>query len=322
MPTHFLKYPSLTNQYAIGKSRDFLTLYIDDTWYRTEKIDGTNIALVIEADGTHHFQSRNNTITDFEDKLFRGYKVLQDLDFSYEIKSIKDKYFPIKEDQAIFLYGELYGGNIQKRMAYDLQVEGKRNVRFFSLFIVDFDKEEYTIPPLDEFNCLIAEDHQMLGFREDTFGSLISADDDESQPYDKSNYGGVAEGEVWLPIEGQRRNTDQTMYGVKWKTEKFAEVAKMKHTKHTSPDRDLALVGALEAYVTENRLLNILSHGDIENKRANVGKLIQAMQADIKTEYLRENGITEEKEVEKVQTHLRPLNGRIAKVVLTNLPIE
>lgn len=29
MPTHFLKYPSLTNQYAIGKSRDLLRVSRD-----------------------------------------------------------------------------------------------------------------------------------------------------------------------------------------------------------------------------------------------------------------------------------------------------
>lgn len=125
-----------------------------------------------------------------------------------------------------------------------------------------------------------------------------------------------------MPLNGQERSFGTAMYGVKWKTEKFAEVSRKKHEKHTRPDLDMNLLDSLRAYVTENRLNNILSHGNISNTRKSVGTMIKFMQEDIKTEYMRDNGIEGEEELEKITLHLRSLNKNIASVVLANLPVE
>ena len=317
MKYNFLKYPSLTNQYAMSKSRDLMRVNHEDTWYRAEKIDGSNIALVVTPDGEHHFQTRNNVIDDFTSDKFKNYSSLEAMDFTHEIEKIKEYYFPLEDNHSVLLFGELYGAGIQKRTGYDLQKSGEHNVRFFTLMEADFTKKVYCISSLDTLLQVVTDSHRVLGIKKDVFGSLADA-----EPYTESHYGGVAEGEVWMPLNGQERSFGTAMYGVKWKTEKFAEVSRKKHEKHTRPDLDMNLLDSLRAYVTENRLNNILSHGNISNTRKSVGTMIKFMQEDIKTEYMRDNGIEGEEELEKITLHLRSLNKNIASVVLANLPVE
>lgn len=53
---NFLKYPSLTNHYVLGKSRRILYTY-NDLWYSTEKIHGDNISIVVSKDTAEVGQS-------------------------------------------------------------------------------------------------------------------------------------------------------------------------------------------------------------------------------------------------------------------------
>ena len=86
---------------------------------------------------------------------------------------------------------------------------------------------------------------------------------------------------------------------------------KKKRTKVANPEL-IELTDKVSDYVTERRLDNILSHGDISLEPKNIGLLIKEMNKDISEEYLKENPDTDQYLLGQA---LRRLNKDIALTV-------
>lgn len=102
-----------------------------------------------------------------------------------------------------------------------------------------------------------------------------------------------AEGQVYKPKNDYFFKPDD--YGnihypvVKHKYDAWLETQKIK-VKHdmTYSANELKLIEAIESRVTKQRLLNVLSHGDIQLDLKNTGNVIKEMLNDIKEEIERE----------------------------------
>lgn len=65
----FLKYPSLVNHYAIGKSNRLVNRFDNILWYASEKIHGANASYALSATGEEYFAKRSGIINK-DDKQF------------------------------------------------------------------------------------------------------------------------------------------------------------------------------------------------------------------------------------------------------------
>lgn len=102
-----------------------------------------------------------------------------------------------------------------------------------------------------------------------------------------------AEGQVYKPKNDyffKPDDYDNIHYPVvKHKYDAWLETQKIK-VKHemSYSANELKLITAVESRVTPQRLLNVLSHGDIQPEPKNTGLVIKAMLQDIKEEIIKE----------------------------------
>ncbi len=135
----FFKYPSIENHYQ----KKFLyhvlkTLPKDTTFYITEKIHGANFSIYISKDDIK-FASRNEFL---KDKEFYDYKeVVTKYQDCFDIIQTN-----IEEDEYYIVYGELFGGNIQKECYY----KDEQDFVCFDIAIVKEDKVKF----LDINDCI------------------------------------------------------------------------------------------------------------------------------------------------------------------------
>ena len=68
---NFMRYPSLTNHYAISEKNRAIYENKDKQWYATEKVDGSNISITVDlSTGEWTFGKRSTIITKDEGKPF------------------------------------------------------------------------------------------------------------------------------------------------------------------------------------------------------------------------------------------------------------
>lgn len=301
---NFLKYPSLTNHYAISKSTRIMDSYYDQSqlWYSTEKIDGTNFSVHISKDEVK-FGKRNSFINQDDKPFNRGINIVN----STDLVDFIQKNFIQNSNEVIHLYGELFGSKIQKTN-YDIAKEGKNDLKFFDA-IVESEDHSFAQVSLNSLEYLLSTVPQMT-IPISKIGSLSELLD--TTPSDNSQYGGLSEGIVLKPI-GPNFYTKEVPYlGIKYKTAAFAEVKKI--PKHSAEQIAVPMEVhlALSDYVTSNRLHNTISKGDIQPSSENIGALIVAMKNDIKTEYQRENQELDPKVLDKA---VNSQSGFIANIV-------
>ncbi len=127
----FKKWSSIENHYQekiIYKWAEHFPELNNMSFEVTEKIHGANFSILVNTDGTVKFASRNGIIED--DDKFYGYKEI----FSREIYiQLVTELKRISQDIGydIQLFGELYGGKIQKGVFYG----NEKNFRWYALRI-------------------------------------------------------------------------------------------------------------------------------------------------------------------------------------------
>lgn len=299
MTVYFKKYPSLTNHYNVPADRTLRTYLKGEEngnilWYATEKVDGTNISVHINLlDGSYVLASRNRLI-DFdahEDKMYNGLDTFINEEVVADI--VKNAVYYFKNPASItrpevpilHIWGEYYGSKIQKH-DYALAKDQKRNVILFDAMIGD-ERLPYdgllSIIPIKFSPHIVDEPKPLSDWLKD-------------EPYNQSYYGGTSEGIVIKPINGSLYNpeigTTGTFLGVKYKTEAYLETKNIgKRVKVPIEVANPELVNDLRRYLTVNRVMNIISHGDIEPILPNFGQFRKALYEDIIKEYSDDKGL-------------------------------
>lgn len=184
------------------------------------------------------------------------------------------------------MYGELYGSSVQN-MEYAENLNNIRRIRFFDIHILLENNHRLALSQTD-MSQIFSDDYTVPVLRTGTLSELI-----ETAVELDSKLGGHAEGEVYKPANRyifEPDDFDNIHYPViKQKNERFLEKStKSIKTPATYSEEEKAVITAVESRITKQRLLNILSHGDIDVDPKNTGVIIKAMLEDIKSEITRE----------------------------------
>ena len=320
----FLKYPSLTNHYAINKSR-LLQSYLvgenkDDLFYATEKIDGANIQLSFSPyERSFAFYKRSGKIEE-DEKPFDAIKdIISDDEIAEIMENFIDQYQELSEDRyaIVHVYGELFGSKIQKQ-SYNITKEKKRSIRFYDIIVDSPGDSNHMIElGIDDIKSIIPE--KFLPFFIDGGDKKPLAEWLIDAPSNESVYGGINEGYVFKLVEPHLFEREGTYIGIKYKTDAYLEVAKVpKPPRKQNEVKNPELVYDVSRYVTEQRLLNILSHGEVSLSFENFGTLVSLMADDILKEYLRDED-HDKYEDDEVEEAVNKGNNKLIAEVIRNV---
>ena len=285
----FIKYPSLTNHYVARKQK-FINL--DDDYVSTEKIHGSNVSIIVDNENNIEVAKRTDFLTE-EERTQRPWNTLaqfateqKDLILSWAeaVRKLAKEYGNIVQ---LNFYGELYGSKVQQ-MQYQEAIDKVRRIRFFDIHVI-FEDEQRLALSQEKMTTILGEDYTVPVLRQGKLVDLIlNAEELQSKLGDCG-----AEGQVYKPKNDyffKPDDYDNIHYPVvKHKYDKWLETRKIK-VKHemSYSANELKLITAVESRVTPQRLLNVLSHGDIQPELKNTGLVIKAMLQDIKDEITRE----------------------------------
>lgn len=317
MELEFKKYPKLTNHYNLEKEPVFGNK-MGELYYSDEKIDGSNtqMAFLIENNKIKDTKvgSRNHFIeADDKNNIAKVYsfvdKVKEAIEFNINL---------LPKDCVVRVFGEIFGAKIQQTK-YDVTKDGNVDYRIFDVFIELPNDDTYVLGQSD-LHKLLANLDETTSYLKNIYlssGADTLQDKLEHSLLDKSHYGDIlCEGEVYHPLDTFKYTYGTTFPVVKRKHEEFMEVSrkprKKKKKSNVANPELIELTDKVSDYVTERRLDNILSHGDISLEPKNIGLLIKEMNKDISEEYLKENPDTDQYLLGQA---LRRLNKDIALTV-------
>lgn len=317
MELEFKKYPKLTNHYNIEKEHVFDN-WMGELYYSDEKIDGSNTQMefLIENNKIKDIKvgSRNHFIeADDKNNIAKVYSFVDKVKDAIEFNIDK-----LPKVCVVRVFGEIFGAKIQQTK-YDVTKDGNVDYRIFDVFVELPNDDTYVLGQSDLHKLLINLDETTSYLK----NIYLSSDADTLQDklehslLDKSHYGDIlCEGEVYHPLNTFKYTYGTTFPVVKRKHEEFMEVSrkprKKKKKSNVAGPELIELTDKVSDYVTERRLDNILSHGDISLEPKNIGLLIKEMNKDINEEYLKENPDTDESLLEQA---LRRLNKDIALTI-------
>lgn len=269
----FLKYPSLTNHYEIEPD----TLH-NEIVSVTEKLDGSNISLIIEPTGEYRYASRNQLVSDDWNNIHDLSKKVHEALVGYAIQ------YGVR----LNVYGEVISPKILRRLPYIEQTawysiaineEMLPSDTFYYLFnamkIIDCAVPHYTLPLEDA-----------IKFDVETFKSLYTGDKDE-----------VAEGIVIKPLYNSQFS--EKIFAIKKKSKRFSE-RKPIVTKNlikedlTEDEKDFL------SLLNEGRVLSYYSkYGEMASLEQ-MGEYIHGIFTDAVCEFSRGHGIWHTRKVGKI----------------------
>lgn len=285
----FRKFPSIQNHYhekEIGYWRrghpeiDIVEYIIQ------EKIHGANIQLNFGPDGNFSLGKRTSLVPEGH-KFYNVWEALSRVGHLVDLMKDKAKQF----GKPIRLYGELYGGKVQKGVwygpeqnliFYDMTIDEQflSMKEFYELF-EELNISELAVPTLGYAVGL----QEAIDLNVEVQSKLTPEDFEEEN---------VCEGGVIKPFIKPivSRQDAANPFMVKKKNAKFKEVQKQK--KPRKPQAELSdeakrLVVVFSEHITEQRIQNIFSkHGEIE-KISQLGEYIRYVLDDAREEFFLEH---------------------------------
>ena len=273
-----LKYPSIENHFNITKSNKIMS-QINNLFYATEKINGSNIQIKLDKQGFAYF-SRNRQLTDTDP----FYNKLVNAGNTKKILKIAESYLKSNSLDEMYIFGELYGAGILN-MQYQENLNNIQQFRVFDVFIRE-DNHMRTLSQ-SEFYNLFDESLRVPDMNiTKTLGELI-----KDELGNNSKLGGETEGLVYKPVESQELNLQDgsivNYVAVKHKTEKFAEIKARPKVKAQMATEDVEFVNNISRYFTMSRLEGLLGKLAIEPDVRNLSKIIPAYLDDVKEDYIK-----------------------------------
>ena len=263
-----LKYPSIENYYNVFKNK-YLNSFMDDVFYATEKIHGSNMQILVTPNSVEKY-SRNHLVST-EDSLGSRLDACEN---THRMISLAQDYMKENPDVIeVYVFGELYGSGIQY-MEYQENLDKVRNFRVFEIF-VKTDKVFRSFS-LEELQNFVPEDI-LVPFTAE------------------SALGGEKEGLVYKPINSQIFELDketgaiQNYVAVKHKTERFTEIKNnAKEKKQIELSTEQAKFNSeIDRYFTMARLESVMSKETFDVDLKNLGKIIPLYLADVREDYLK-----------------------------------
>lgn len=272
-----LKYPSITNDYAVLKKRRVLQ-FMQNNWFATEKIHGTNVSININKNHEIELGGKRQKAEKKPEQYQGLFKFVENNPaLISKLKELLEDY----EADVVHAYGELFGKGIQKTL-YNVNKNDTTDVKLFSVIIEK--NNEYIVLNRKDIELYI-NSYLIPVTKIDTLENLLKTNIE----IQKSQYGETFEGYVYAPYDFDYIYADNKPFlSIKHKVEKFQEVKSKKKKPELSKEQ-LYLNEDVNRYVTKHRIEHVLDEFNLELIQQNFGKIIGHTQDDIKKEYLNEN---------------------------------
>ena len=303
----FKKYSSIENSF----NREFMESVVaqvppDTEWVVQEKVHGANTSFLCDGQEVK-FAKRTSVLTD--DEKFYDFPKLIERYRNRVLSLFQDVTSRHPEVTAISVFGELFGGHyphkdVQRIPSVSLIQKGVcycPNHKFYGFDIYVFTGEGARYLPVDEVNQLF-ETNGFFYAKTLFSGSLVEClkqpnafqsriADWLGLPPIEDN---ICEGVVIRPVNPLfLRNGDRVI--IKNKNERFAEKksVKKRNKLFVEPvpfsETLKSLLSEVEAYVTGNRLANVVSHiGEVHFPK-DFGKVMGLFSKDVLEDFLKEH---------------------------------
>jgi len=288
----FKKWNSIENHYQekiIHKWTEYFPELNNMFFEVTEKIHGANFSILVDTNGTVKFASRNGIIEDGD--KFYGYKAVFEKE-NY-VKLINElKRISVSWNVDLQLYGELYGGKIQKGVFYG----NEKHFRWYALRI----KEDIIRPSIAEEmlkNILDFKVPVICKVSSNTDGVLemIKIVNHEFQSkltppeYTDENF---CEGVVIVPYDNIIKN-QESYFLIKKKGDKFKDKnSKPKVHKVIALDEPVqALLDEALLYINENRTNDLQSKIGVFEDIKDISKFAKEYFNDLFIDFEKDNFI-------------------------------
>lgn len=279
----FARYIKLRNHYDAKHLAWWLTHnqgLRDAKYVATEKLHGANFSVWVASDGTIRYAKRSGFISD-DASFFDWKSAFAEHAFNtWLTTTCKERAANIPG--GLVLYGELFGGNIQKEVDYG----EVKHIRFFDVFepvrnvywapkdVYEFIPEELRVPHVGFYDGLEAALAQ-----NDTFLTLLNP-----------VAGNICEGIVIRPWNAAYATEAGEQFIIKKKNAKFSETSKRSSfVAKEIPDDVIAALNVVLPYVTRQRLTNVISHYGEPEGMSQFGEYLRRFIDDVKIECLFEN---------------------------------
>lgn len=272
-------------------------------WVVTEKIHGANFSFW--CDGK---EVKVASRTQFVDGTFYNCQAVIN---RYEKGILEIHHILCKEGDIVVIYGELFGGNIQKEVQY-----GEKDFRAFDMTINGEVQDKVKAFAWARFASIQTAPVLKVGsFKEcmevaNTFRSTLTSEDYEGE--------NNAEGVVIEPVVPAFFNNGSRIY-FKNKTPSFSEKNSAPKEKKVFEltEEESDILNALLAYATENRVSNVISKiGEVTNK--DFGKILGLTIQDMLEDYIKDDNDDPKKAVEdNWKDFHKMLTAEVSKVVRT-----
>lgn len=277
----FKKYPSIENSYREKNIHWWKSQYpeiVDEKYIIVEKIHGANFQIIINKDDVK-YASRNRILEDGEG----FYNYLDTMDDCSDLINKLQNIVVDKGIEAMRVYGELFGANIQKGVDYGDEVK-------FKIFDIYFDDKLLT--QMEAVDLLIAIDSvnyfvpiiQIVHGLED---AMNFNEDFDTNLFELPNNN--AEGIVIKPYEKVYQDKQGSVFYLKKKSDKFLQRQKSKKVYAVESSEMARMWEIYSEYLNDNRVQGIFSkYGEIEHSK-DIGKYIRLVLEDAKEDFLKDN---------------------------------
>lgn len=262
----FLHFPSVKDLSLLSDSERRATRAPGTTWCLTEKLDGSNLQIVVSRKG-YTFCTRKQKLDkkealDLEQKIPKGF-----LSFCFEVAKplIRENY-----DTEVHFFGELFGNRVIDRIPY----EKPYDFRCFGMCFVDGEREDWLTRSRMKvfFSFWDASEWlvPLLGCFE-TFDEAISFDPRFVASFVPEGEECLAEGFVVSPYSIEDGDGTRLPRSVKVKNPEFSEMDVRKYGGRVNPENKESLDEYRElfrGFCNQNRMIGIFSkYGKPEGMR-------------------------------------------------------
>ena len=310
----FLKWPSVENAYR----KKFIAVFLDEfpeltqvEYVITEKLHGANLQLAFAPGEPMCVGTRKRflgkDVLGNDEKFYNVHNVLQRDDYQEICAALEQTavIYPIR------LFGELFGGKVQKGVDYGRE----QRILFFGLMIGDelqpfsaLEQLTVDIPILQSYLVPVLSVEKALQDAIDFDCNLIT----RAGMLRQDN---IMEGIVIQPYRRVYRNAGGHTFLLKKKNEAFKEKQKVKRTPTPEDSEAARLNMEFRAYLTSARLQAVFSkYGEIEEPHQ-IGEYIRYMLADAKQDFLKDWGDAFDALDEKGQKQVLNVGSAVAKML-------
>lgn len=308
----FKKYPSIENHYRNKHIEKWLSKFPelkDEGFIIQEKIQGSNFQIIINNDKVS-FASRNNILED-NAKFFDYQNVMEK--YQNMISKFQSWVKDSHSVDCIRLFGELFGGNIQKGVDYGkekrflifdayINEEILSQKRIFQLlYELNLDVNEYFVPSVGFVKRL----EDALNF-ESRFNSQILEIENN-----------ICEGVVIKPFNNTYVDEFGSVFYIKKKNEEFKEKQKeQKEPKENQNTNLLNLQIEFSRYLNDNRVDSVFSKYGVIESDSDIGKYIKLISDDAMEDFIKDFEFEIAELEEKDKNKINSISGKFIVPIL------